>query len=227
MLHETAPMQPSVEDWRANGLPPPSGEPTWEIAVLFPHQGHWTESDYFALDGLREGAYAQLELSNGRLEVLTMPTELHQAILFFLLKVLEAFAAVKAPGKVLFSGMKVRLSAGQYREPDILYMRADHAHRRHAKFWDGADLLMEVVSDDPKDRQRDYVSKPREYAAARVPEYWIVDPREQWIRVLVLDGESYRLHGEFRPGMQATSVVLPGFAVAVDQVLNPPDAVKE
>lgn len=32
-------------------------------------------------------------------------------------------------------------------------------------------------------------------------------------------GKSYRRHGDFKPGNQATSVLLPGFAVAVDAVL--------
>jgi hypothetical protein len=26
------------------------GEPAWEIAMLFPPQGHWTEEEYLALD---------------------------------------------------------------------------------------------------------------------------------------------------------------------------------
>ena len=37
--------------------------------------------------------------------------------------------------------------------------------------------------------------------------------------VLTLDGTAYRVHGEFGAGMTVTSVLLPGFAVAVDEVL--------
>ena len=37
----------------------------------------------------------------------------------------------------------------------------------------------------------------------------------QKITVLTLDGDSYAVHGEFAPGEQATSRLLPGFAVAV------------
>jgi hypothetical protein len=36
---------------------------------------------------------------------------------------------------------------------------------------------------------------------------------------MILDGQSYRLHGDFRPGMSASSVLFPGFTVAVDDVL--------
>ena len=196
--------------------------PTWEVAYFFPAQGHWTEEAYFDLDPLREGSHPLLELSNGRLEVLSMPTELHQMIAGFLYQLLGAFIPTHAPGVVLFAAMKVRLWKRKFREPDLLYMKAENAHRRHQRFWEGADLLMEIVSPDPKDRKRDLVVKPREYARAGIPEYWIVNPIDRWIRVLVLDGKKYKLHGEFGPGEVATSVLLPGFSVAVDAALNPP-----
>ena len=77
---------------------------------------------------------------------------------------------------------------------------------------------MEVVSGSAEDRKRDWKTKVREYAAAGVAEYWIVDPHKKVIRVLSLRGKSYRRHGDFKPGDQATSVLLQGFAVAVDAV---------
>jgi Uma2 family endonuclease len=200
---------------------PGEGEPTWEIAYLFPRQGTWTEEDYLDLDGICEG-FPLVELSNGRLEVLPMPTKTHQLILAFLYELLKAFTAVHAPGIVLFSGMRVRLQRGvraKFRDPDIVYMKAEHAHRCHEKFFDGADLAMEVVSPDPKDRKRDLEIKPREYARAGIAEYWIIDPEHRWIRVLTLRGRTYKVHGEFGPGIMATSVLLPGFVVCVDEVL--------
>lgn len=197
------------------------GEPTWEIAFLFPAQGSWTEADYFALDGCYEGI-PRVELSNGRLEVLPMPTQTHQLIAAFFFKLLDAFTAIHAPGIVLFTGMRVRLRKGGeagLRDPDVVYMKAEHAHRRHEKYWDGADLVMEVVSGSRKDRERDLVVKAGEYARVRIPEYWIIDPKQRQIRLLTLRGKTYKVHGEFGPGTVATSVLLPGFAVAVDEVL--------
>ena len=204
-------------------LPPfPDGsEPTWEVAYLFPPQRGWTEDDYWALQGRCEGA-ARVELAGGCLEVLPVPTELHQLILFYLAKLLDAFTERRAPGMVLPSGMKVRLKKGLVRDPDVIYMKAEHAHRRHNEHWEGADLVMEVVSPDPKDRKRDWETKPKEYARARIPEYWIVDPQDKVIRVLTLKGKAYQVHGDFGPGAQATSVLLPGFAVSVDAALGPP-----
>ena len=77
---------------------------------------------------------------------------------------------------------------------------------------------MEVVSSSDDDRSRDLETKREEYAQARIPEYWIVDPEVGQITVLTLDGETYVVHGEFKRGEQATSKLLPGFAVDVATV---------
>jgi Uma2 family endonuclease len=205
---------------KSDAFLPLDGEPTWDIAYLFPAQGTWTENDYLRLDAIHDG-WPLVELSNGRLEVLPMPAQTHQFILVFLFEILKAFTDIHAPGVVLVSGMRVRLQKGakaRFRDPDIVYMKAEHARRRHEKFWDGADLVMEVVSPDPKDRERDLEIKPREYARAGISEYWIIDPEQRQIRVLTLEGRTYKLHGDFGTGMEATSVLLPGFAISVDAV---------
>lgn len=197
------------------------GEPTWEIAHLFPTQGNWTEEDYLSLEKIC-GDWIRVELSNGRLEVLPMPTEFHQDIVGFLLAFVSAFAGPRKLGKTSFSGLRIRVRNGEnpeYREPDIAFMKTENAHRRHNEFWEGADLLMEVVSGDAKDRERDYVTKVREYAEAGISEYWIIDPDERRVRVLTLEGGAYKVHGALGPGAVATSVLLPGFSVAVDAIL--------
>ena len=90
--------------------------------------------------------------------------------------------------------------------------------QRSNRFWSGADLVGEVVS--PDDPGRDLVRKRQEYARAGIPEYWIVDPMAQHIIVLQLVGSTYREHGVFTRGTQATSALLPGFTVAVDTILD-------
>jgi len=187
------------------------GEPAWDVARVFPPQGQWSEGEYFSLSN---STNRLIEFSDGRIEVLSMPTMLHQEILIFLLSALRAYAVPGGLGKTLIAGMKVQLWAGKYREPDILFMLAAHAHRMTDQYWLGADLVMEVVSDDLE-------TKRAEYAQARIPEYWIVDPRDQKITVLALEGDAYAVHGEFAPGQSATSRLLPGFAVNVAQALAP------
>jgi Uma2 family endonuclease len=194
--------------------------PTWELARFFPQQGDWTEDDYLELEG-RCGDHIRVELSDGRLEVLPASTESHHLIMAYLWKRLDLFISVHAPGVVLVSGTRMRLRLGrttQFREPDVVYMSARHSARRKEELWEGADLVMEVVSGDRKDRLRDWKIKARDYAAAGIPEYWIVDPYQKVIRVLTLRGKRYRRHGDVKPGDQATSVLLPGFSVSVDAV---------
>jgi len=195
--------------------------PTWELALFFPQQGSWRKEEYLSLESHFDGGF-RAELADGVLEVLPVPTEEHQDIALYLYEMLKAWAKTHDLGKVSFSGIRVLVANGdrpRFREPDVVFMRKQHAQRRHSDYWEGADLAMEVVSEDPKDQTRDYQTKVADYAAAGIPEYWIVDPFERRIRVLVLQGDAYHLHGDFHPDEFAASVLLPGFTVAVTTVL--------
>lgn len=195
----------------------PKPRPTWELVGLFPDQGQWAEDQYLSLPGSR-----LVELSDGNLEVLPMPTELHQAIVLFLWQTLDAFVRAGELGKVLVAPFSVRLWPGKFREPDVMFMRKENGHRRHQRFWDGADLVMEVLSED--DPNRDLVVKRNEYAQAGIPEYWIVDWRVGRITVLALSGTGsearYEEHGAFERGARATSATLLGFGAEVDAALS-------
>ena len=59
------------------------GEPTWEIAYLYPSQGTWSEEEYLALTN---SSNRLIEFTDGFLEVLPMPTDKHQTILKFILR---------------------------------------------------------------------------------------------------------------------------------------------
>jgi Uma2 family endonuclease len=190
------------------------GEPTWDVTRLFPTQGNWSESDYLALN-----TNQLVEFSHGFVEFLPMPTIFHQRILKFLFNALQAFVAAQNLGEVLFMGVRVQLWPGKFREPDVVFMKAEHASRITEDYWEGADLVMEVVSDGDEDRRRDLKEKREEYARAAIPEYWIVDPKLGQITVLTLVGSTYAVHGEFSKGEQATSKLLPGFAVDVTSAL--------
>jgi Uma2 family endonuclease len=190
------------------------GEPTWDIARLFPVQGCWSEQEYLELD-----TNQRVEFSHGFVEFQPMPTTPHQRLVLLLVNLLNAFATPRGLGEALIAGVRVRLWEGKHREPDVVFMLAEHASRITVDYWIGADLVMEVVSGSESDRHRDLVTQREEYAKAGIPEYWIVDPESDQITVLVLDGPAYAVHGVFRRGQQATSKLLPGFAVDVTAVL--------
>ena len=66
-------------------LPPRRGDPAWDIALLFPTQGEWSEDEYLALD-----TNHLVEFSDGFIEVLPMPNILHQLLVKYLHGLLEA-----------------------------------------------------------------------------------------------------------------------------------------
>ena len=191
-------------------LSPGQAEPAWEIALLFPPQGAWSDQEYLALQTNR-----LVEFSHGYVEVLPMPTQRHQLIVAYLYTILLAFAQ-RYGGTAIFAPFRVRLWESKFREPDLMFMLPTNASRRHDNYWDGADLVVEVVS--PDDPERDLVIKRQEYAQAGIREYWIVDPQAEHIIVLKLENDHYAEHSQFGHGAKATSVLLEGLQIDVDGV---------
>jgi Uma2 family endonuclease len=179
-------------------------------------QGHWTDEQYLLVT---DQTNRLLEYRDGYIEALPMPTEEHQDISQFLFLALLSFLQ-QIGGKVYYAPLRLRIRAGKFREPDLLLVRNANDPRRQNRFWLGADLVVEVVSAD--DPERDTTVKRGEYAEAGIPEYWIVNPLDATISVLVLnmDDKSYVEHGIFNRGDWATSKLLDGFRVRVDDVLD-------
>src|SRR5262245_39331537 len=112
-----------------------------------------------------------------------MPTEAHEAIVQFLLFALLGYVEKRKLGKVYSNGIRLRIRPRKIRLPDIIFLHKEHFHARHNRVWDGADLVMEVVSEDPKYRVRDYQEKLTDHTEAKVAEYWIIDPEHQQVIV--------------------------------------------
>jgi Uma2 family endonuclease len=180
----------------------------------YPRQGEWSEEEYLRLT---DYSNRLIEFTDGYVEVLPMPTDHHQSILLFLY---EYFIAFLRPlgGKVLVAPLRVRIRTRKFREPDLVLLRDAKDPRRQNRYWQGADLALEVVSDDKP--ARDLVEKRGDYAEAGIPEYWIVNPETETITVLRLEGDAYAEHGVFGRGAQATSALLPDFGVGVDAVFD-------
>jgi Uma2 family endonuclease len=196
----------------------------WEVATLFPEQGEWSEEEYLRLT---DGTNRRIEFTDGRLEFLPMPTDVHESLVEFLFFALREFVEKRKLGKVRWTGIRLRVRQRKYRLPDIIFLHRDHLQARHNRAWEGADLVMEVVSGDPKDRQRDYQEKLLAYAEAKVAEYWIVDYERRVVVVHRLDGDRYAIHGEFPRGQEATSVLLDGFSIDIEALFAVADEVPE
>ena len=184
------------------------------VIDLLPLQGLWTEAQYLKLT---DHGNRLLEFTDGRIEILPMPTDRHQTLLKFLFLALLPFVEDRG-GTVLFAALRLRIRDGKFREPDLLALRDADDPRRRNDYWLGADLVMEVVS--PDGPQRDVADKRGDYAEAGIPEYWIVNPIDETVTVLALSGGKYAEHGVFRPGERAGSLCLPGFSLAVREVFD-------
>ena len=187
------------------------------LCDLLPRQGAWTDDAYL---WLTDHSRRLVEFTDGRVEELPMPTSTHQAILLFLYGLFREH--LKPHGVVMVSALRMRIREGKFREPDILLLRDRSDPRYQDRYWLGADLVAEVVSSD--DPQRDLVEKRADYAEGGIPEYWIVDPRDETITVLALRGDAYVEHGVFSRGAMAASPSLEGFTADVSAVFDAPES---
>jgi len=188
-------------------------QPAWDVARLFPYQGYWDEGDYLALH-----TNQLVELIDGNLEVLPMPTPGHQLIVAFLYELLKGFVSARKLGTVFFAPLRVRMRPNTIREPDVVFVSREHSGKIGNEYCDAADLVIEVVGPDAGSHERDYDKKRDDYAQAGIAEYWIVDPQAERVTVLTLEGGKYRVHAEFSPMQRATSVLLDGFSAEVSAV---------
>lgn len=193
-----------------------AGDPVWELAALFPHQGEWTEEAYLAV-----ACQPGIEFVDGILEFLPVPTEFQQILVAYFYDVIRTIVGQR--GLVLFSGLRVQVRPGKIREPDVVLMLHENRAKRTNRFWLGADLAVEIVSED--DPQRDYEVKRVEYAAAGIREYWIVDPRDESVTLLVLeDGQSsYTEAGRFQGDQLCQSRLLAELSLTSQEIFDRPE----
>jgi len=181
---------------------------------LLPLQGLWSEEQYIRLT---DQTNHLIEFTDGRIEVLPMPTDRHQVIVAWLYELLLLYIRPRG-GKVLFAPIRMQVRPGKQREPDLLLVRAADDVRRQNSFWLGADLVVEVVS--PDDPTRDTVEKVADYAEAGVAEYWVVNPLDETLVIYTLAETSYTIAGLFQRGDVAPSPLLAGLAIAIADVFD-------
>jgi Uma2 family endonuclease len=184
------------------------------LMELFPAAGEWTEADYFPLS--ERGRL--VELSDGEVEIIELPTDYHQLILLRLSFALHAFVSAAKLGQVRFAPLPVRLWPGKIREPDLVYMSASHSDRI-GRFWGVPDLAVEILSESTGQKDREI--KRVEYAKAGIAEYWIVDPEGKTVELMRLDVSAAFYHTRAVLDMQdhLTSDLFPGFVLPLEALL--------
>ena len=83
-------------------------------------------------------------------------------------------------------------------------------------------MVVEVVSpgDEKSDNyKRDYESKRNQYAAIGIPEYWLVDPEREWVKVGTLTDGAYQF-ATFRGDDAIASPTFPKLKLTAAAVLS-------
>jgi Uma2 family endonuclease len=174
-----------------------------------------TFEEYLTYD---DGSDFHYELVDGKLELMNPPTIQHFLIVDFLDTALKAEIKRCSCTWLCFRESGVRTGRNKSRLTDLCVVTVEQAREllnASAVFQSPPLLIVEVVS--PESVKRDYRHKRSEYAALEVPEYWIVDPLEARISVLLLEDGFYE-KTVFTANQEIRSRIFPELAIALDQV---------
>lgn len=152
-------------------------------------EGLYSFEDYIVYDDDTDHRY---ELVDGRLETMTPPTFLHILICDLIRDVLKAeIERLQLPLiATRESGIRTGFSKSRIVDVCVLTREQVMSSLQQTGVTNTPPVLaIEVVS--PESIKRDYRYKRSEYAASGVEEYWIVDPLEQKVTILVLDEGLY------------------------------------
>lgn len=119
------------------------------------------------------------ELVDGRLVEEEVPTTLHEAVVSWLIEALRRWARPRG-GWVFGSEHKLGVAARRGRKPDVsMYAPGTPLRGRDALSTIPPAVVVEVLSQRPRDVRRDRMDKALEYAHFGVRWYWLVDPNAQ------------------------------------------------
>ena len=152
-----------------------------------------TYEDYVLIpeDGMRH------EIIDGDEHMTPAPTTPHQRIVLNLATALKVQAERTSAGEVFVAPCDVLLSDTDIVQPDVLFVTSGREPIVKERGIEGApDLIAEVVSEG--NRRHDEVRKRKLYARHGVPEYWVVDPALETVKVYRHPDGGYERVGELR-----------------------------
>ena len=188
--------------------------------IAAPPTPKMTLDEYLALEGeyLRDGVW---ELVDGVLTKMTAPSMDHQRLIYLLCRFLDDYlsAAVPLPGAV-FLGVGIALSQYRVPVPDLVYIRTDRMPFLVGRVVNGIpDIVVEALS---QDRAKDLTRNRQWYAAAGIPEYWILDPDHDTLTILQLADGRYTERAVLTAADTLTTPALPGFALPLTRLFLDP-----
>jgi len=178
---------------------------------------YYTFEEYLAYN---DGTDTKYELVNGELIAMPPASGLHALIMVFLYDILTSeIKRLNLDWIVMPGNVGVRTTENKSRIPDLIIITQDQRElirkMSSAVVQSPPLLAVEIVSGNAED---DYRYKRSEYAAREIPEYWIVDPIENKVSVLLLVNGYYE-QTEFRGSEGIISQTFPELALTVEEVL--------
>jgi Uma2 family endonuclease len=131
----------------------------------------WTYDEYMRLP---TSGSMRFEVIDGELAVTAAPSGQHQRMVTNLIVTLGPFVHKRRLGTLLVGPIDVLFAAGDYLQPDVVFVKADREHLVSSRGIEGPpDLVVEILS--PSTAHRDRGIKLARYRHFGVPDYWIVD----------------------------------------------------
>ena len=173
--------------------------------------------DFLALGETEE----RLELCDGVLYLMPRPSKDHQ---FLLARLYQRFALYlddfPIPPADVYPNVTTILSVELEHavDPDLVVVLSGRSDVGGRIYVEGVpDLVVEILFSD---RSHDLVHKRRVYAEVGVREYWVVDPRDDTVMVLELQGSGYVERDVLGVGDALTTPLLPGLVIPLADVFQ-------
>ena len=171
-----------------------------------------TYQDYASLDGDE-----RYELLDGDLILVASPNRDHQSVSVRLLTWMHSFVEENDLGWVYGAPFDVLFTDTDVVQPDLMFVSREREHILTPANVQGApDLIVEILS--PSSSTRDWRAKRELYATHGVREYWIIDPANRIVSVLLLQDGVLEIEQTLTEDDTATSTVLNGFNVSLDSI---------
>lgn len=158
------------------------------------------------------------ELIEGELLMVPLPGVWHQKVIGNLYFQLKRLVEEKALGELFISPLDIVLSQFDIVQPDIVFIAKEHVDIITEENIQGPpDIAVEVLSSD---EQRDKVIKKKLYAKFGIKEYWLVNPKNEQVEVMVLDEQGYQSVIKYSKKEVLKSATFPDLQVDLSKVFK-------
>jgi Uma2 family endonuclease len=186
------------------------------IEVIQEEKRKITVKELFEME-LEEGYF--YELINGNIVKKQAPAPPHQNASMQIGTIMNNFIREKQLGKLFAAPIDVFFDPHNNTQPDLLFVKKERNFLITRNGIEGApDLIVEILS--PSTFKIDRTDKFDLYLFFGVPEYWIVDPKNQSIEVYILENDRYKMEFFAIENGLIHSKVLEGLTIEVNDIFG-------